>query len=423
MRLPLAVLILLALPAVAPRPARAEGADLAALARTAVGEDAAAAERAITALRAAGPSGLAALMPLSGPVQPRVMRLAIVVRDGKRSLDRADPKAEEQRIAAAIDRVAAQKDARYAGLYWHTDEAEALRLAAAERKPVLSLRLLGRLDQDMSCANSRFFRTALYPDPAVGELLREHFVLHWASVRPVPRLTIDFGDGRVLERPITGNSAHLVLDARGRVIDAIPGLVGPGTFVRLLEQGRSLAGETRALDGEALTAALARHHEARIAALDSAWTKGLEQVAHAPVVPSAIDAPELWQALGALDAPASRLSPAGRALFEVKHHAGFVNRLTVGKAMVEDPLMTAMLSFEASLAAESVRNEQRIHRLVHGWFAARDASPEAAAVADRLYREVFLTPPEDPWLGLLPDGVYAALDGGGVSKPAPAPAR
>jgi hypothetical protein len=70
----------------------------------------------------------------------------------------------------------------------------------------------------------------------VSQLLREHFVLHWQSVRPVPKLTIDFGDGRKMERTLTGNSIHYVMDSDGRVIDALPGMYGPGAFRRELER-------------------------------------------------------------------------------------------------------------------------------------------------------------------------------------------
>ena len=46
------------------------------------------------------------------------------------------------------------------------------------------LRLLGRLDDELSCANSRFFRTALDANAEVSAYLREHYVLtlqHWIS--------------------------------------------------------------------------------------------------------------------------------------------------------------------------------------------------------------------------------------------------
>ncbi len=111
---------------------------------------------------------------------------------------------------------------RYAGnatamlacqLYWYTNLEQAKAAAKVSGKPILSLRLLGKLDQDLSCANSRFFRVALYPNAAISKELRDKYILHWQSVRPAPKITIDFGDGRKLERTITGNSIHYILDA------------------------------------------------------------------------------------------------------------------------------------------------------------------------------------------------------------------
>ena len=74
--------------------------------------------------------------------------------------------------------------------------------------------MLGRLDEDLSCANSRFFRTTLY---ANTEVVASSCATTSSSTgrasAPVPRVTIDFGDGRKIERTTTGNSAHYVLDA------------------------------------------------------------------------------------------------------------------------------------------------------------------------------------------------------------------
>ena len=91
--------------------------------------------------------------------------------------------------------------------------------------------MLGRLDDPLSCANSRFFRIALYADPRVSDRLRREFVLHWSEERAAPRIKIDYGDGRVIERTITGNSVHYALDAEGRPVDALPGLMSPAAFV------------------------------------------------------------------------------------------------------------------------------------------------------------------------------------------------
>ena len=140
-----------------------------------------------------------------------------------------------------LDRICAQKDAHTAHLYWFTELPAALAEARRTHRPILSLRLLGRLDEELSCANSRFFRKLLYPDPAINAIMRRDFVLHWQSVRPVPKVTIDFGDGRRVERTLTGNSVHVVLDPRGEPVDAVPGLLSREAFAEQLAQSHAFA--------------------------------------------------------------------------------------------------------------------------------------------------------------------------------------
>src|SRR4029453_9263171 len=111
-----------------------------------------------------------------------------------------------------------------------TDLEQAKAEAARRGRPILSLRMLGKLTDEYSCANSRFFRTSLYSNKEISEFLRVNFVLHWQSVRPVPKVTIDFGDGRKLERTLTGNSAHYVLASDGTPLDVLPGLYSPLAF-------------------------------------------------------------------------------------------------------------------------------------------------------------------------------------------------
>jgi hypothetical protein len=90
-----------------------------------------------------------------------------------------------------LDAICAQKDAHTTRLYWFTDLGAAVAEARRTERPILSLRLLGRLDEELSCADSRVFRKLLYPDPQINQVLRRDFVLHWQSVRPVPKVTID----------------------------------------------------------------------------------------------------------------------------------------------------------------------------------------------------------------------------------------
>jgi hypothetical protein len=75
--------------------------------------------------------------------------------------------------------------------------------------------------------------------------------LRWQSVRPIPKVTIDYGDGRKLERTLTGNSIHYILDSSARPIDAIPGLYGPSAFRSALVNAeamfKSIAGKPERL--------------------------------------------------------------------------------------------------------------------------------------------------------------------------------
>src|SRR5258706_2669874 len=249
---------------------RSGGEDRTALCIATLSENKEDAVRAIAALRSAGPAGLEALISI---YQAAIQR------------HRDNPTKSEpmwDRLSAALDGVAAQKDAWAAGLYWYTDPAAAQRAAKESGRPILSLRLLGTLDTEFSCANSRFFRTVLYPDATVGKALRDGYVLHWQSHRPVPKLTIDFGDGRKIERTIAGNSVHYVLAPDGRVVDVIPGLYGPAAFLRALNEAGTIAALADRPDfGRRLVA----YHQRQLAIVRQAWDADLRAVGMPAVRP------------------------------------------------------------------------------------------------------------------------------------------
>ncbi len=388
---------------------------LRASARRAMSGDAA----AIVALRAVGPAGLDALFEL--PVD-----------------DSARPGWQ-----AAVDAVAKQKDAQASRLYWYTDFAQATAAAKAAGKPILSLRLLGNLDEEFSCANSRFFRTVLYANAEVSGYLRKHFVLHWKSVRPVPKVTIDFGDGRVLERTITGNSIHYVLDADGRPVDGLPGLYGPKAFLRGLDRAAQAVKNYHA-QPESLRA----YHIARLNAVVAEWSADLTRVgaigvaqparakrpptaaqaeltvaakraAEMPVVAALLPAATgrdtavddaMWTRIAALHAEDARLDEGSQVLMRAKNPTAFdAAPLTESKARVENPMLRLFRKFERSVAEDTVRNEYLLHRTIHEWFTRGAVGDDVEALNERVYAKLFLTPSSDPWLGLAPADVYTAL--------------
>ena len=310
---------------------------------------------------------------------------------------------------AALDALCAQKDARHSLLYWFTDLDLARAEAQRTKKPILSLHLLGRLDQELSCANSRFFRTTLYPHPKVSAELREHFVLHWHSVRPVPVVRVDLGNGRTLTRTITGNSAHLVLDSQARPVDVIPGMHAPHAFLDALRFARTIATEVASLSDVERVTFLAHAHSRRRTSLLDTWARAVKLRNERD--PSVLErATTDWKQLAGpieftpnvMMAMTSKAPPTAR-------EAG---ARAMTKLRVESPLLRAL---ESDVAEDTARNRYLLHRRVHERFANHQPTRDWRELSDWVYEELFLMPPSDPWLGLAPEDAYSGIENGGVS--------
>ena len=422
-------------------------ADLPALAALAGGEDPTLAASATRRLRAAGPTGLAAF----------VARHRAAIARGQAPDLSPRTAAETAPILAALDQICGQRDCAPAQLYWYTDLEQAKAAARASGRPIVSLRLLGDLRDELSCANSRFFRALLYPDPAVSALLQGRFVLHWHSERPAPKITIELGDGRRVESTITGNSAHYVLDSAGRPVDVLPGLMAPQQFLAALQQAESLARATAGMDPASRAEALRRHHADRLEAQERAWSSTLAAAGQPPrplpgQAPSPAMAPPgpaapragqaamlavsksraevpmlrfvgeaieplseaaLWDLLADRRAAEVALSPARLALIARQQwRSGEPQQDAMNHA-------TALTALRRSVALDGLYNEFALHRSIHRWFTERGAANlDLEALNFWVYRDLFLTPRTDPWLGLAAPDVYSGLVAGGRSQQA-----
>ena len=379
------------------------------LARDAVSEQEDVAKQAIAKLREAGPAGLAAMMEMYGealaPQNVQIISAAQTSNDSGLS-----------RAKNAIDAVAGQRYGYVSGLYWHTDLSRAQLAAHQSGLPILSLRLLGKLTDEYSCANSRFFRTTLYANRKVADYLRSHFILHWESERPVPRVTIDFGDGRTMQTTVTGNSIHYILTADAQPVDALPGLYSPAAFLDGLQRAesgyRSLAGK----QGQQFDVALRDYHEQRRATLESLIEADLERLAihHVDVANLDLESnPVVWQQLAALHDDSVQLDDRSRGLIgEENPPAERAGSLAITKSFVETPLLRMLRGLRQTIAQDTIRNEYVMHRTIHEWFAAGEVRAWPS-FNDRVYAELFLTPASDAWLGLAPATTYTALVNGG----------
>ena len=405
-----------------------------ALARKAVSENVAEASPAIEELRALGPAGLQTLMAQYGEEISRHVAHPSAASDE-----------QWQRISTALDTVAQQKNSYIAGLYWHTDLEAAKKASAESGKPILSLRLLGKLTDEFSCANSRFFRTVLYSNASVSEYLREHYVLHWQSVRPVPKVTIDYGDGRKLERTLTGNSIHYILDSQGRPIDALPGLYGPSAFQRALINAESMFKHTSGKDDRLRDSFLLvyyREQQRKIAidwALDTTKIGGKVPagfiiqkgangdaliIAPLAITKAATETPILRAMTGAIDALGQVTDEdAWKKIAQLHSDLAVLDDRSIGliksqNPTLEDEEMKRLLRrFQELIALDTVRNEYLLHSQLYTWLMRDPARKDLEKLNEKVYASLFLTPGSDPWLGLFSTDVYTALDRGGVVKP------
>lgn len=403
----------------------------------------------IAALRAAGQTGLDDFL--------EAFAAELKTRESEINSNTLPPSNPEwQLIGAALDQVCQQRDCYASRLFWYTDLAAARAAAKLSGKPILSLRLLGRLDEELSCANSRFFRLILYANSEVSRLLRERFILHWESVRPVPRVTIDFGDGRKLERTLTGNSIHYVLDSEGRPIDALPGLYGPGAFLRELSRAERVAIECEGKNSQERDQILRQYHNERLVELATSWTTDISRAriasppsrepmnadlqssdspraevaariavsklgAERPVLRGISSDPKLlksstedaaWVQIATLHTSDARLDNGSKLLVRAKNPALYGGVDPASRAAFE----RTIAGLERSVALDTVRNEFVLHTRIHEWFANGGVPADLVVLNGRVYAELFLTPGSDPWLGLFPKDGYSGIENDGVKK-------
>ena len=399
------------------------------LARRAASENQTEAVSAINQLRAMREEGLEALFE-------------IYAADIRRFNETAEGGGDWKRIAFAIDSVAMQKDAYASRLFWYTDLEQAVLAAKSRNKPILSLRLLGNLNEEFSCANSRLFRALLYSNAEISKFLRENYVLHWKSVRPAPRVTIDFGDGRKIERTLTGNSIHYLLDDSGAILDALPGLYSPQGFLKYLAQAEKV---NKTIDGASAAAKetarlrfrrlmfndlVAKRNKA-VTDAKVKLTEPKNSTAAIDVQPRAVSKAMVTGEISILRGISddfSRYEPqinfddwnrfaqiyTGGTKIDAGSEA-FIRRQNAKTGLSEAEFTNLIEKLEKYIALDTARNDFLFHPKLYEWLN-RQIVTDVEQFNARVYAEIFKTPDSDKWLGMYAPDIYTALDGGGIIK-------
>jgi hypothetical protein len=223
----------------------------------------------------------------------------------------------------------------------------------------------------------------LFSKDAVANFINHNFEPAWESVRPVPIIRIDFGNGKVLTRTLHGNIATYVCTAGGRALDILPGIYEPQTYLHSLNQFRLLHNYVVRSEDQGV-ARLKEYHEGQVRALKEN------------------------------EAPPQFVNHAGLSKRMIE--GGILAALVSGKEAQQwnasspktgNPSDKAQLESKGDIAswrilAEDTRINETARRLQIHEMLATAGPVQPKLVTKKLYKEVLHADLDDPYLGLGP---------------------
>jgi hypothetical protein len=216
----------------------------------------------------------------------------------------------------------------------------------------------------------------LFSRDDIAQFINNFFEPVWESVRPVPIVRIDFGNGTTLTRTLHGNIATLVCSPDGGVLDILPGVYQPEAYLAALDQLRMLPMYIKAPTPEERTTKLRTYHETQAAALAKTGVPG-----------QLIDVSRMSKA---------RIESSIKLVLQPGAKVSTRPAVADGKA---EPLGGGDLATWTLLAEDTRVNETQRRRMIHEQLAAR-ATVKPTEITRWLYKDVLNADLDDPYLGL-----------------------
>ena len=216
----------------------------------------------------------------------------------------------------------------------------------------------------------------MFSKQELAEFISARFEPVWESMRPVPIVHIDFGNGKVLTRTLHGNILTAVCDADGRVLDALPGIYTEKEYLHQLGQFSLLARYIRMQPVEKRAEALRAYHHRQAESLkrNQRPDEFAINLKAAAVTKRAIEMPvEII------------LTAAKPVAMDPKDPPNPVDKHDVADWR--------------ELAEDTRLNESTRRRQIHEILAAVGSVPPAS-VTGSIYKDVLHADLEDPYLGL-----------------------
>ena len=221
----------------------------------------------------------------------------------------------------------------------------------------------------------------LFSKDDVANFINKNFEPVWESVRPVPIVRIDFGNGTVVTRTLHGNIATYVCSAEGQVLDVAAGIYAPTVFLQRLDQFRLLANYADQLGKEKRGERVKDYHRSQAASFQKNQAPAeFRNVANMSkvAIEGGIKAMLVPGQLVKGPSPATTKSPQ---VEELKSEEDLAN----WKVLAEDTAIN-----------ESLRRQQ-VHELL-----AETGAVKPQQITKKIYKDILHADLDDPYLGLGP---------------------
>lgn len=204
----------------------------------------------------------------------------------------------------------------------------------------------------------------LFSEKNVAEYINTHFEPVWESDRPVPKITMDFGNGHVIKRTLRGNIATYICFSDGAILDVLPNIYEPGSYKKNLEKLSELA---QTLQNKSMTdrqSTVQAYHRAEI-------------------------------------------NRVGVQEFVVPMAAMIMQKVTNGEHQTTDASGKSDVAKWSELYEDTLDNEMVWRKKIHSMLAEM-VPPQPREVNAQIYKEVLHCDLDDPYLGLIKDASNGA---------------
>ncbi len=281
------------------------------------------------------------------------------------------------------------------GVAWFDSLEDAKQQAEQSGKPILLLSMFGQIDEKMPCANARTLRATLFNDPEFKKFAEEEAIVAWEMVRKVPRVSIDFGDGKKIERTVRGNAVMYLCNAEGKVIDAYPGIYTKEDFFPMVREAIAKLNSAQASDVIAWHEGLATIPRTFAAtASKSASESTTLDLMGAPVFGGArtketpTDPKRQRFLLASMRTSDLSLTPMNSDLVSLR-----VTGQPIGERSAEEVGKEIM-------RRDSKQNATFMRSIIHCWLASMKELPTPAQARNDVLETILKIPYKDPYMGL-----------------------